>query len=166
MKKILFVMLLSMVLLAGVAAESADYLTFTVGAGFASDITGTNDDIMANNVFGVDYNFNNGYTGGFKYINMGSGAATFSVVNFTMSPKENVYVSLYTGSASTTGALASTDAAFGLGLSYDFFTKKDGIFSAMGVYIDWMASSTSNKNVAAIADGGALAMGLKTKVGF
>ncbi len=161
MKKILCVLLLSAALAAGVAAESADYLTFTVGAGFASDITGTTSDTMASNVFGVDYNFNDTFTGGFKYMTMSNSAAgvAFSVMNFTMVPKENVSVSLYTGSESV-----GAGAAFGLGVAYDFFTKKEGLFSSMGVYVDWLASSAAG--VGAMEDGGIIAMGLKTKVGF
>ena len=161
MKKILCVLLMSAALAAGVAAETADYLTFTVGAGFAVDVTDTNTDTMANNVFGVDYNFNETFTGGFKYMTMSNSVSgvAFSVMNFSMMPKENVTVSLYTGSETSVGG-----AAFGLGLEYDFFTKKDGLFSAMGVYVDWLASSAAG--VAALEDGGIIAMGLKTKVGF
>ena len=152
-KKLFLVTVLLIVGLIGLYAESADYFTFTVGAGAGYDLVA--DDITTELIFGVDYIFNEMFTGGFKFLQLATTDVT--AMNFSAEIIDNAAVSIYTGVDS------GSNLAFGLGFSYDFLTRKDVIFSSMGLYIDWLAGDGGSL---AIADGGVILMGFRTKFGI
>ncbi len=154
MKKIVLIMLVALVAAAGAFAEGPDHFSFTLGAGAGYDMIA--DTIDATQVYGVDYNFNNTFSGGFKFFDIGG--TSVAAVNVAVSPVDNAYISLFTG-AETAGPIV----AFGAGLEYDFFTKKDGLFTGMGVFVDWLAT---NGGVFNVSDGGVVTFGLKTKIGI
>ena len=112
--------------------------------------------LMQHRFTGVDYNFSNTFSGGFKFYDIGGTRVT--ALNVTVSPVENAYISLFTGVEP-----ATPDLAFGAGLEYDFFTKKDNLFTGMGIFVDWLATDGGLFDV---ASGGALTFGLKTKIGI
>lgn len=152
-KKLLLVIVLFIIGLTGVFADSADYFTFTMGAGAGYDFVA--DDAVTEMVFGVDYIFNDMFTGGFKFFTLGANSVT--AMNFSVEVIENATVSLYSGVDS------GTDIVFGLGFGYDFLTKKDTVFSSMGLYIDWIAG---NGGFFDIMDGGSFLMGVRAKFGL
>lgn len=155
MKKFLLILLVLMAPAVASFAETADYFTFTFGAGGGYDLVA--DDVVANIVYGVDYQFDSQFSGGFKFYDIN--AVSVAVMNITMSPKDNLYVSLYTGSEPVLGKMV-----FGAGIGYDFFTKNEGLFSSMGVFLDWFAGdSTGTYN---IKDGGTFLIGMKSKFGI
>jgi hypothetical protein len=152
MKKGLIILLLIAAPVVSLLAESADYFTFTVGTGGGYDMVGSA--ITAGIVFGVDYNFDKEFTGGFKFFKLGAGDVT--VINISMHPSEALSVSLYSG---------VDDASlltFGAGVGYDFFSKKGGLFSSMGVFADWLAGDGGSFDV---ASGGTFVFGLRSKFG-
>lgn len=151
MKKIFVVLLFLTIPLMAASTESADYFSFSMGAGGGYDFV--TDSVSGGIAFGLDYQFNDQFSGGFKFFQYGTDV---TAVNITMYPVDSLSVSLYTGSD-------GTDVVFGVGAGYDFFTKKDGLFSSMGVFIDWMAGVAGAYNV---ADGGLLTFGMKTKFGI
>ena len=157
MKKLVLVTLLLSVAVFGVFAEGPDYFSFTLGAGGAYNVaTGA---IESTQIYGVDYNFDDTFSGGFKFYDLGG--VNYSVVNLAVSPLENAYISLYTGAELP--AAAAPVVSFGAGLEYDFFTRNDSLFTAMGVYADWLASNGGAHDLAA---GGIFTVGLKTKIGL
>lgn len=155
MKKILITLLLVTLPLVGAFGASPDYFTFTMGAGGGYDITG--GEISAGTVFGVDYSFNDQFTGGFKFFKYSAGDV--AAVNITIHPAESLSVSVYSG----TDTAAVPNVIFGAGVGFDFFSKKDGLFTSLGVFVDWLAGSGGNY---AVTSGGSLAFGLKTQFGL
>lgn len=152
MKKIIVLLVLLSVLTVGVFAEQADYFTFTMGSGAGYDID--NSDIVATLVFGMDYSFNSTFTGGFKFIDIATQTGQF--INMSVIPADKLHLTVYSGKIATA-------AAFGVGLSYDLFSKKDALFSNMSINIDWLAD---NGGFYDIADGGVILFGLRTQVGL
>jgi len=155
MKKVLVLLILFSVLTVGLFAEQADYFTFTMGSGAGYDING--DDVVASTVFGMDYTFNSTFTGGFKFFDIGGISGRF--INISVIPADKLRLTVYTG---TTGPVPAT-AAFGVGLSYDLFSKKDALFSNMSINIDWLADASGSYDV---ANGGVILFGLRTQVGL
>jgi len=157
MKKVFILLVLLSVLAVGVFAEQADYFTFTMGSGAGYDMNSSN--IVASTVFGMNYTFNSTFTGGFKYIDIGGAAGQF--INMSVVPADKLSLTVYTGKL---GAAA----AFGVGLSYDLFTKKDALFSSMSINVDWLADDTATGTAGAypVADGGVILFGLRTEVGL
>lgn len=153
MKKIIVLLVLLSVLTVGVFAEQADYFTFTMGSGAGYDLR--TSDIVASTVFGMNYTFNSTFTGGFKFIEVAGVAGQF--INISVIPAEKLRLTVYTGKF--------TGAAFGVGLSYDLFSKKDALFSNMSINIDWLAENNPGLGFD-IADGGVILFGLRTEVGL
>lgn len=151
MKKIIVLLVLLSVLTVGVFAEQADYFTFTMGSGAGYDVNGSN--VVAATVFGMNYTFNSTFTGGFKYITIAATAGQF--INISVVPADKLKLTVYTGQL--------TNAAFGVGLSYDLFSKKDALFSNMSINIDWLAENGGTYDV---ANGGVILFGLRTEVGL
>ena len=152
MKKVLVLLVLLSVLTVGVFAEQADYFTFTMGSGAGYDINGSN--VVAASVFGMDYTFNTTFTGGFKYFTVG--ASTGQFIDISVVPADKLKLTVYTGKIAAA-------AAFGVGLSYDLFSKKDALFSNMSINIDWLAD---NAGAYPVANGGVILFGLRTQVGL
>jgi len=127
-----------------------DYFTFKIGSMGVYTVDSSSLTVM--NDFGVQFQLSEKFSAGFSIIDSG----TF--INVTAIPKTNVSFSLYSGQI-------SSSMAFGLGTGYEFFTKKDNFFTSMGVYADWYACSDETSDEA-LANGGILAFGLKTKLGL
>ena len=154
MKKLFIFMVLLSILTVGVFAEQADYFTFTMGSGAGYNVN--TSDIVASSVFGMNYTFNSTFTGGFKYIDVAGDSGSF--INISVIPADKLKLTVYTGKIT-----AVPDAAFGVGLSYDLFSKKDALFSNMSINIDWLASNGGTYDV---ANGGVVLFGLRTDVGL
>ncbi len=154
MRKVIVVMVLLLVLTAGAFAEKADYFTFTMGAGSGYNITGSA--VVAGTVFGVDYAFNDTFTGGFKYYKVA--ANTLQLINMSVAPADKLNLSLYSG-------VLGPASAFGVGVAYDIFTKKSALFSKLSINIDWLATATAGSPYD-IASGGVILFGLRTEVGL
>ncbi len=154
MKKVIAVMVFFVVLTVGVFAEKADYFTFTMGAGSGYDITGSA--VVAGTVFGIDYTFNDAFTGGFKYYAVAGN--NLQLINMSVAPADKMALSLYSG------ALGAS-AAFGVGFGYDIFTKKSALFSNLSINVDWLATATAASPYD-IASGGVVLFGLRTQVGL
>jgi hypothetical protein len=82
---------------------------------------------------------------------------------------------LYLGSAAGEPGATFTAStfAFGFGLGYDIFSKKDTIFSALTLTVDWLATRGDGDGAGAldtspyaIEEGGALIFGLKVRMGI
>ena len=153
MKKIIVLLVLLSVLTVGVFAEQADYFTFTMGSGAGYDINGSS--VVAASVFGMNYTFNSTFTGGFKFMDIGTASGQF--INISVVPADKMKLTVYTGELETV-------AAFGVGLSYDLFSKKDALFSNMSINIDWMADNGGA--LYDVANGGVILFGLRTEVGL
>lgn len=153
MKRLLLMALLTCLILTGVMAETPDYFTFTLGTMGGYNFVGAA--ITAGTVFGIDYNFTETFTGGFKFISLSAG--DISTINISAVLAENVAVTLYTGTDN------GFNIIFGTGIGYTFFTKKNALFSSMGISIDWLAGSAGNFLV---TDGGIITFGLKTRIGI
>ncbi len=156
MKKIIVLLVLLSVLTMGAFAEQADYFTFTMGSGSGYDIVGSN--IIGGTVFGVDYTFNSGFTGGFKYFSIDGN--DIQVINMTMVPADKMTLSVYSGTEALTA-----DPTVGMGFGYEIFSKKDALFSSLTINIDWFAT-TPAASTYDIADGGVILFGLRTQVGL
>ncbi len=159
-KLILGVLLLACVALTGVmaqdaAAASPDYFTFGVGAMPYYDLATEAIDVMI--PFGVQFYFNDMFSAGFSFADFGTNDIAF--VNIGVMPADNVKAAFYVGDM-------DGDLGFGLGVGYDFFTKKETFFSSMGLYIDWLASNAAKDTLGSIRNGGVLSMGLKTSFGI
>lgn len=152
MKKNIVLLVLLSVLTFGVYAEQADYFSFTIGSGAGYDVK--LDEVVATSVFGVDYTFNSTFNGGFKFVEVGSSAGKF--ISISVIPSDDLHLTIYSGKL-------VTDVAFGLGLSYDLFSKKDALFSNMSINIDWFAS---DGGVYPVDGGGVILLGLRTQVGL
>lgn len=154
MKKVLVLVLLLAVAVGGVFAEKADYFTFTMGAGSGYNITGSA--VTAGTVFGVDYTFNDTFTGGFKFYDVAGN--NLQLINMTVTPADKMNLSLYSG-------VLGADAAFGVGFGYDIFTKKSALFSKLSINVDWLATSGA-VGTYDVANGGVILFGLRTQVGL
>ncbi len=152
MKKIIVLLVLLSVLTVGVFAEQADYFTFTMGSGAGYDVNGSS--VVAASVFGMDYTFNSTFSGGFKFFDIAGNAGSF--INISVIPADKLKLTVYTGKLVAA-------AAFGVGLSYDLFAKKDALFSNMSINIDWLAD---NAGTYPVATGGVVLFGLRTQVGL
>ena len=137
-------------------AQKADYFTFTVGSGAGYNIN--TQVVSSETLFGIDYTFNDSFTGGFKFRNISG--TNLDVMNITVIPMDKLGISLYTGATTTV-----VSPAFGLGVNYDIFAKKSGLFAKMAIYLDWLATSTAGSPFD-VAKGGVVLFGLKTQVGL
>ncbi|MDA3938418.1 MAG: hypothetical protein PF693_03790 [Spirochaetia bacterium] len=155
MKKVFILLILLSVLTVGVFAEQADYFTFTMGSGGGYDMSGSN--VVGGTVFGVDYTFNSGFSGGFKYFDIDGN--TLQIINMTMIPADKMKISVYSGTD------AATDPTVGIGVGYDIFTKKDALFSNLSINVDWFATTRATSTFD-IADGGVIFFGLRSQVGL
>ncbi|MCK5198352.1 MAG: hypothetical protein KAR21_08380 [Spirochaetales bacterium] len=155
MKKLVVLMILLSIVAVGVFAESADYFTFTMGSGSGYNMIGSN--VVGGTVFGVDYTFNSGFTGGFKYFNIDGN--TLQIINMTMVPADKMSLSVFSGTD------AATDPVVGIGIGYEIFSKKDALFTNLSINMDWFAT-TPAASAFDIADGGVIFFGLKTQVGL
>ncbi|MDC7223875.1 MAG: hypothetical protein PQJ60_09055, partial [Spirochaetales bacterium] len=110
-------------------------------------------DVTVANPFGVQFQFDDNFSAGFSF------ASDRSLLNVSLSPMDDVTVSMYTGDV-------NSELGFGLGVGYDFLVKKSTIFSAMGVYLDWLANGTATADDYDIENGGVFCVGLKAKFGL
>ncbi len=154
MKKILVLMVLFALLTVGVFAEKADYFAFTMGSGSGYNVTGSA--ITAGTVFGVDYTFNDSFSGGFKFYKVGGNS--LQLINMSVIPSEKLNLSIYSG-------VLGGGAAFGIGVAYDIFSKKDALFSNLSINIDWLATATAGSTYD-VATGGVILFGLRTQMGL
>ena len=152
MKKIIFLLILVSIFAIGIFAETADYFTFTIGSGGGYDLVGAA--VVAHTVFGVDYAFNETFSGGFKFFDIA--AVTGQAVNISVFPADKMRLSVYTGDL-------GGNIALGLGFAYDIFSKKDALFANMSVNLDWFASDGGAYD---LASGGVILFGLRTQVGL
>jgi hypothetical protein len=155
MKKVVVLLILLSIVAVGVFAEEADYFTFTMGSGGGYDINGSN--VIGGTVFGVDYTFNDAFTGGFKYFNIDGN--NVQVINITMVTTDKLTLSVYSGTD------IAVDPTVGIGVGYEIFSKKDALFSKLSVNIDWFAT-TPAASAFDIANGGVILFGLRTQVGL
>jgi hypothetical protein len=155
MKKVTLAILLIGGLALSAFAQKADYFTFTVGSGAGYNIN--TQVVSSETLFGIDYTFNDSFTGGFKFRNISG--TNLNVMNITVIPMDKLGISLYTG------AIPAGSPAFGLGVNYDIFAKKSALFAKMAIYLDWLATSTAGSPFD-VAKGGVVLFGLKTQVGL
>lgn len=153
MKRLLFLVLMGLLLATGfLMAENPEYFTVSVGAGGAYDLVA--DTAAACSSFGMDYYFNQHFSGGFKFVEVN--ANNLTLVNITAMPINQAFISLFTGSD-------GANIVFGVGVEYDFFVKKNVLFSGMGLFINWYAGDGA---AFSLSDGGVLTLGLTTKLGI
>ncbi|MCA1950472.1 MAG: hypothetical protein LDL24_07855 [Treponema sp.] len=155
MKKVVISVFLFGCLAFAAFAQKADYFTFTVGSGAGYNIN--TQVVISESLFGIDYTFNDSFTGGFKFRNISG--TNLNVMNITVIPVDKLGITLYTG------AIPGGSPAFGLGVNYDIFAKKSGLFAKVALYFDWLASSTAGSPFD-IAKGGVVLFGIKTQVGL
>ncbi len=153
MKKFILILLVLLCLgFAPVIAETPQIFTFNVGSMFYHDFTTETNDVEF--PFGVDFQLNKSFSAGFKFF------TNTELVSITASPMDNLYASVYAGSV-------YNSLGFGVGLGYDVLVKKGAMFSALGVYVDWLANNSAGGGAfASVSDGGVLMVGLKTKFGI
>ena len=73
-------------------------------------------------------------------------------------PANKLNVSLFSGGL-------GGNAAFGIGIAYDLFSKKSALFSNLSINIDWLATATAGSPYD-VASGGVILFGLRTQVGL
>ncbi len=152
MKKITVLLLFLVCLgLAGAAAETPQFFAFNVGGMYRYDFPADNSDSAV--PFGAQFQMNDTFSAGFTFF------TNTQLLNVTVSPMDNMYISVYSGSY-------LNKPGFGLGLGYDFLVNKSAMFSAMGIYLDWMANNGAAGAAGSVEDGGALMIGLKAKFGI
>lgn len=114
--------------------------------------------INGNSSIGISYNFNSGITAGFSLINMED--SNISTVEIGVEVAEGAHLTALSGNI-------NDKFAFGLGLGYDFFTKKNRLFSSVGIYIDYIATnSDKDLDPYSLQNGGLFLIGLKTSLGI
>ncbi len=153
-KAALFLILICMV--AGIAAaETPKYFSFNIGGMYVYDMASETSTVAK--PFGLQFQMNETFSAGFIFFQ------DAQLVNVTISPINNTYLSFYTGkfNPNATGAVG-----FGAGIGYDFASTKNTMFSAIGIYLDWLANNDSSGNKGSIEDGGCLMVGLKAKLGL
>jgi hypothetical protein len=182
MKKALIVLL---VLLASAGLAVAEYpsiLAFELGAGmgqvfdYSEIVSGKNFGLY----FTIDESFSAGYSFfDYSYLANVDGAAgdelvetAVNAVGIGVSPADRLTVRLYIGSTAAGAVFINPTPAFGLGIGYDIFNKKNTLFSALTVGLDWLATR-GNGGVAGtdtspytIDEGGAFIFGLKARLGI
>ena len=85
---------------------------------------------------------------------------TISNIRISIDVTENSNLSVLTGND-------GTNMVFGAGFGYDFFTKKNKIFSSLGLYVDYLATSGTGITAPySIENGGIMLFGLKTTMGI
>jgi hypothetical protein len=157
------VLVLGLVLLVAVGAfaQAPDYFAFEIGSGGSYGVD--SGDVTAATEFGFYYVFNENFSGGYSFRSIGVSGATpidVTVINMTLRPVESLGVSLYSGSI-------DSDLGFGLGVGYDIFSNKNGLFSALVLSLDWFASNDpSGAKPYRIENGGVFTMGLKSRIGL
>lgn len=114
--------------------------------------------LNGNSSFGVSYNFNSGITAGFSLINVDDN--NISTVEIGVEVAKGAHLTALSGNI-------NDKFAFGLGLGYDFFTKKNRLFSSVGIYIDYIATnSDKDLDPYSLQNGGLFLIGLKTSLGI
>ncbi len=148
MKKLLLSIGLAVAIAFGAFAEVPKYFAFSIGTEVARDFSaGTTVPITP---VGLQFQFDKTFSGGFTF---DASSTLPTLLNLSITPIENAIVSIYTGGS-------ASSVAFGVGLGYDFLKSTEKFYSAMGVYLDWIAT-TSN-----LTSGGTLCIGLKTSFGM
>lgn len=153
MKKFAVILLLVGLVTAGLSAENADYVSFEIGSMPTYDLA--SKDVSIINSFGLQFQFNDVFSAGFRFLSPNS----IQLLHLSVFPVENLSIALYTGSI-------SNEVGFGLGVGYDFLSKKDSLFYSLGLYLDWLASNTAKDSSYSIENGGAFSIGLKVKMGI
>ena len=156
MKKIVLILIVALFAASGLFAAGPDYFAFEIGAGGGFDVN--TGDVVAGNSMGFYYSFNDTFSGGFSFNTVDGNDV--DMVTISVSPIENLYISMDTGQIDDG---VTTALGFGAGFGYDFFAKKSGLFTSLGLYFNWFAG---NAGVYDIANGGVMAFGLKTRVGL
>ncbi|MDR1316098.1 MAG: hypothetical protein LBK13_04410 [Spirochaetales bacterium] len=184
MKKALLVILILLASTGLAVAESPSVMAFELGVGVGSVFDYS--EIVSGKNFGLYFTVDETFSAGYSFFDYSyqadvDGAAgdelietTINAVGFGISPSDKLTVRLYLGSAAAaTGATFDASTfAFGLGLGYDIFSKKDTLFSALTLSVDWLATrgngstTVADKSPYSIEEGGALIFGLKARLGI
>jgi hypothetical protein len=169
MKKIILAVCILLCVAAGINADRPENLAFEFGLGNASDMgTGSNTTLVN---FGFYYVLDDTIAGGFSFIRIDDANAPLDIsfINLSVNtPLENASFRLSMGLGST-GTAGEDTAVIGLGLNYDILTRKSGFFGSLGLFIDWIAALDRQTPANApfrAEDGGALCIGLRSKLGF
>ncbi|MGL1893273.1 MAG: hypothetical protein OCD02_16680 [Spirochaetaceae bacterium] len=161
MKKLVLSLIVVTIAIISSFAEVPDYFAFEIGSGASLEVG--DGEIAGSSLVGFSYSFNETIGGGFTFTKVGD--ISINTVNISYTPVKDTTITMYTGQV---GDLLG----FGAGLGYDFFTKKKGFFTSLGIYLNWYASNGSTIAAGAttteadVAEGGLLTMGLKTRIGL
>jgi hypothetical protein len=170
MKKIILALCVALCVSAWTNAVQPENLAFEIGLGGVLDADSGDNASLVN--FGFSYVFDETMSGGFSFtgVNLNGNQFNISLINITLFPVENVGLRLSTGlsqpPAGYVPALVDSQV-IGLGLSYDILTRKSDFFGSLGVFIDWLAVLDNPDGAPfRIDEGGALCIGLRSKIGF
>jgi hypothetical protein len=159
MKKALLVVVV-MAVFAGVAmAQSPDVLAFEFGAGMGPAIgTGVPPSWAAepSSSCGLSFSRSESFSAGYSFYQLG--AERLNALTLGVNAVDKLFVRLFVG------ASAALAPYIGFGISYDLFSKKDTLFTALGIGIDWFGATTGGVHTA--ISGGAVQFGIKVKVGI
>jgi hypothetical protein len=185
MKKALLVILILLASTGLAVAESPTVMAFELGAGVGSVFDYT--EVVSGKNFGLYFTVDETFSAGYSFFDYSYQAdvdgtpgdelveTTINAVGIGVSPSDKLTVRLYLGSAAgvTGGPFTAPTFAFGLGLGYDILSKKETLFTALTLTVDWLATRGDGDGAGAldnspyaIEDGGAIIFGLKARLGI